>query len=592
MSVSKEVLRKRIAVAAGREKADAVIKNGTIIDVFNGELLQGDVAIADGVFVGIGRYEGHKEIDAAGKYISPAFIDGHVHIESSMVVPSEFARVLLPHGVTTVITDPHEIANVAGTKGIEFMLAESEGLPFDVKLMLPSCVPATSFEHSGAVLEQSDLDPFLSHPRVLGLAEVMDYPAVMHAADSMLDKLTATLGQNKQIDGHAAGLDATAINVYRTAQIKTDHECVNVQEAKERLQRGMYLMIRQGTAAKDLEALLPVVNERNSRRCLFVTDDKHLDELIREGSIDHHVRMAVQRGIPAITAIQMASLNAAECFRLHDKGAIAPGYAADFLLLDNLEEVIIHQVYKDGRLVAQQGSVVEGIFPPPSKDAAKMGEALTSSVKIKPLTAEQLAIPVSSGKAHVIGIIPNKIVTEHLLAEVPTEQGAFVPSVEHDLLKMAVIERHHLTGNVGLGIVKGLGLQKGAIASTVAHDSHNLIVAGTNDTDMLAAVEAIEQMQGGLAVVESGKVLATLPLPIAGLISTQKAEDVCRGLDDLEHALRQLEAPTTFQLFLTLSFLALPVIPSLKLTDQGLFDVNQFRHINVEEGTANRHSLN
>ncbi|QRG68156.1 adenine deaminase [Brevibacillus choshinensis] len=592
MSVSKEVLRKRIAVAAGREKADTVIKNGTIIDVFNEELLQGDVAIADGVFVGIGQYEGHNEIDAAGKYISPAFIDGHVHIESSMVVPSEFARVLLPHGVTTVITDPHEIANVTGARGIEFMLAESEGLPFDVKVMLPSCVPATSFEHSGAVLEQSDLDPFLSHPRVLGLAEVMDYPAVMNGAEGMLDKLAATLALNKQIDGHAAGLDAKAINVYRTAQIKTDHECVNVQEAKERLQRGMYLMIRQGTAAKDLEALLPVVNERNARRCLFVTDDKHLDELIREGSIDHHVRMVIQRGIPAITAIQMASLNAAECFRLHDKGAIAPGYTADFLLLDDLEELIIGQVYKNGKLVAERGAVVEGIFPQPSAEAAKMGEALTNSVRIKPLTTEQLAIPVSSGKAHVIGVIPNKIVTEHLLMEVPTVQGAFVPSSERDLLKMAVIERHHLTGNVGLGIVKGLGLQKGAIASTVAHDSHNLIVAGTNDEDMLAAVEAIKQMQGGLVVVENGKVLASLPLPIAGLISNQKAEDVCRGLDDLEHALRQLEAPTSFQLFLTLSFLALPVIPSLKLTDQGLFDVNQFRHINVEEDAGNRHSLN
>ncbi|MED4782453.1 adenine deaminase [Brevibacillus choshinensis] len=592
MTVSKEVLRKQIAVAAGREKADTVIKNGTIIDVFNGELLQGDVAIADGVFVGIGQYEGHTVIDAEGKYISPAFIDGHVHIESSMVVPSEFARVLLPHGVTTVITDPHEIANVAGVRGIEFMLAESEGLPFDVKVMLPSCVPATSFEHSGAVLEQEDLDPFLSHPRVLGLAEVMDYPAVMNAAEGMLDKLTATLAQSKQIDGHAAGLDTQAINVYRTAQIKTDHECVNVQEAKERLQRGMYLMIRQGTAAKDLEALLPVVNERNARRCLFVTDDKHLDELIREGSIDHHVRMVIERGIPAITAIQMASLNAAECFQLQDKGAIAPGYTADFLLLDNLEEVVIHQVYKNGKLVAEQGTVVEGIFPHRSAKVEKMGEALTDSVQIKLLVTEQLAIPVSSGKAHVIGIIPNKIVTEHLVVDVPTEQGIFVPSVEQDLLKMAVIERHHLTGNVGLGILKGLGLQRGAIASTVAHDSHNLIVAGTNDADMLFAVEAIKEMQGGLVVVDKGKVLASLPLPIAGLISNHRAEDVCRGLDELEHALRELGAPTSFQLFLTLSFLALPVIPSLKLTDQGLFDVNQFIHINVEDSGSNRHSLN
>lgn len=576
VTVSKEHLRKRIAVAAGREKADIVIKDGTIIDVFNGELLQGDVAIADGVFVGIGAYEGHTVIDAAGKYISPAFIDGHVHIESSMVVPAEFARVLLPHGVTTVITDPHEIANVAGASGIEFMLAASEGLPFDVHVMLPSCVPATSFENAGAVLSQEDLEPFLSHPRVLGLAEVMDYPSVMNADEGMLDKLTATMAQNKQIDGHAAGLDVQAINVYRTAQIKTDHECVTVQEAKDRLQRGMYVMLRQGTAAKDLEALLPVVTERNSRRCLFVTDDKHLDELLREGSIDHHVRMVIERGLPAITAIQMASLNAAECFRLYDKGAIAPGFTADFLLLDDLEQVVIHQVYKNGRLVAEQGRVVEDMLPPQSAEVAAKAEELTGSVRFKPLTKERFAIPVRNEKAHVIGIIPNKIVTEHLVIEVPTVQGEFVPSVERDLLKMAVIERHHLTGNVGLGIVKGLGLQKGAIASTVAHDSHNLIVAGTNDDDMLFAVKTIESMQGGLVVVEDGKVLAALALPIAGLMSKEKAEVVCQGLDELEHALRTVGAPATFQLFLTLSFLALPVIPSLKLTDQGLFDVQQF----------------
>lgn len=592
MTVSKEALRKRIAVAAGREKADVVIKNGTIIDVFNGELLKADVAIVDGVFAGIGPYEGRHTIDAAGKYISPAFIDGHVHIESSMVVPSEFARVLLPHGVTTAITDPHEIANVMGARGISFMLEESEGLPFDVYVMLPSCVPATSFEHAGAILRQADLEPFLSHPRVLGLAEVMDYPAVMNAEEDMLDKLTATLAQSKQIDGHAAGLDARAINVYRTAQIRTDHECVNEQEAKERLQRGMYLMIRQGTAAKDLEALLPVVNERNARRCLFVTDDKHLDELMREGSIDHHVRMAIRRGIPAVTAIQMASLNAAECFRLQDKGAIAPGYAADFLLLDDLEEVAIHQVYKNGKLVAEKGNVAEGVFPERSPEVSQIGESLADSVRIDPLTPGQIAIPVASGKAHVIGIVPNKIVTEHLVEEVPTQQGLFVPSVGRDLLKIAVIERHHRTGQIGLGILKGLGLQKGAIAFTVAHDSHNLIVAGTNDADMLAAIEALRQMQGGLVVVDGGNVLASLSLPIAGLISNQKAEDVCHGLDELEKGLRQIGAPTSFQPFLTLSFLALPVIPALKLTDQGLFDVSRFQHINVESDAGKPHSLN
>lgn len=591
--MSKEVLRKRIAVAAGREKADVVIKYGTIIDVFNGDTIQGDVAIADGVFVGIGQYEGHEVIDASGKYISPAFIDGHVHIESSMVVPSEFARVLLPHGVTTVITDPHEIANVAGVRGIEFMLAESEGLPFDVHVMLPSCVPATAFEHSGAVLEMSDLEPFLAHPRVLGLAEVMDYPAVLSAEEGMLDKLVTTMRDNGRIDGHAAGLDAQALNVYRTAHIKTDHEAVTVQEARERLQRGMYLMIREGTAAKDLEALLPVVNERNARRCLFVTDDKHLDELLREGSIDHHVRTVIKKGIAPITAIQMATLNAAECFQLMDKGAIAPGYVADFLLLDNLEDVVINQVFKNGKRVAEQGKVLESSFQERDKsDLAVMEASLKNSVQIIPLAKEQLSIQVSSGQANVIGIIPNKIVTEHLVKEVPTEGGIFVPSVDRDLLKMAVIERHHRTGNVGVGIVKGLGLKRGAIASTVAHDSHNLVVAGTCDEEMLFAVEALRAMQGGLVAVADGKVLACLPLPIAGLISDKKAEEVLSGLDKLEHALRILEAPTHFQPFLTLSFLALPVIPRLKLTDQGLFDVSRFAHVDVAVGAGNPHSSN
>lgn len=577
-----ENLRKRIAVSAGRAKADLVIKNGMIIDVFNGETFTGDVAIVDGVIAGIGEYEGKTQIDATGKYISPGFIDGHVHIESSMVVPSEFARVLLPHGVTTVITDPHEIANVSGAQGIEFMLKESENLPFDVFVMLPSCVPATAFEHAGAKLTIEDLEPFFAHSRVLGLAEVMDYPAVMNAEQPMLEKLDRTLRHGGQIDGHAAGLGEQAINVYSAAMIRTDHECVRVEEAKMRLQRGMYLMIREGTAAKDLTALLPVVTERNARRCLFVTDDKHLDELMLEGSIDYHVRRAIQAGIPAPTAIAMASLNAAECFRLADRGAIAPGYIADFLLLDDLEQLTIDRVYKQGKLVAERGAVVEAQFPQQARVALELGASLRNSVRIGDLQAQYLAIPLSSTKANVIGIIPNKIVTNHLVEEVTVQDGFFRSCTQRDQLKMAVVERHHMTGNVGLGIVKGLGLKKGAIASTVAHDSHNLVVAGTNDEDMLLAAYTLQKLQGGLAVVADGEVLATLSLPIGGLIADLTAGEVCASLQKLEQALRVLEAPTHFQPFLTLSFLALPVIPSLKLTDQGLFDVRRFSHIAVE----------
>ncbi len=592
MVTEKDTLKKRIAIAAGKEKADVVVKNGKIIDVFNGEIYSGDIAIADGVIVGIGTYDGHSVIDAAGRYVSPAFIDGHVHIESSMALPSEFAKVLLPHGVTTVITDPHEIANVAGTKGIQFILEASEGLPFDVYVMLPSCVPATSFEHAGAVLHMEQLEPFLDHPRVLGLAEVMDFPAVINADETMMDKLVTTLERGGKIDGHAAGLDSTALNAYATAHIRTDHECVNAEEAKERLRRGMYLMIREGTAAKDLTALIPVVNERNARRCLFVTDDKHLDDLLRDGSIDHNVRLAIKHGISPLTAIQMATINAAECFGLTEKGAIAPGYQADFLLLDDLEQVAIHEVYKNGELVARGGVVREEAFRPYSFSRTSIDEALTNSVHVAPITRDQLQIPLETDAANIIGIIPNSIVTDHLIENVNVEGGLFMPSVEKDQLKMAVLERHHKTGHVGVAIVKGLGLKRGAIASTVAHDSHNLIVAGTNDDDILAAVEEIKRMQGGLVAVEGGRLLAAIELPIAGLFSSKEAAEIQRELDQLHEALHELGAPTHFNPFLTLSFLALPVIPKLKLTDMGLFDVVRFEHVNVAAGESISTSAN
>jgi adenine deaminase len=579
ITMGRNSLLKRISVAAKRELADTVIKNGKIIDVFNSEIIEGDIAIVDGYFVGIGEFEGKKVIDANGQYISPAFIDGHVHIESSMITPYEFAKVLLLHGVTTVIADPHEIANVLGTAGIQYMLDSSENLPFDFYFMLPSCVPATDFEHAGATLHAEDLKPFYQHPRVLGLAEVMNFPAVLQVEEGMLAKLYDANQTGKKIDGHAAGLSANDLNVYLSAGIQTDHECTTAKEAKERLQRGMYLMIREGTVAKDLQQLIPIVNERNARRCLFVTDDKHLDDLINEGSIDHNVRLAIESGVSPITAIQMATLNAAECFGISGKGAIAPGYNADFILFDNLETIQISNVYKDGKAVVENGILVKY----ENREKGNATFHLSQSVHFAEMTSSKFHIPLGSDKANIIEIIPNSLTTRHIIEEVKLcENKLFLPSIINDQLKIAVVERHHMTKQIGLGIVKGLGLQSGAIATTIAHDSHNLIIAGTNDEDMVVAANAIKEMQGGLIIVKDGEVIASLKLPIAGLMSNAPYQEVHKGLNDIHLALNNLGANDHFNPFLTLSFLALPVIPELKLTDQGLFKVSTFRHITTE----------
>ncbi|MFC4075687.1 adenine deaminase [Salinithrix halophila] len=573
------LLQKRIAVAAGREPADLVIKNGRIIDVFNARIIKGDVAITDGTFAGIGSYEGKENIDAGGRWICPGLIEGHAHIESSMVTPEVFARTVLPHGVTSMIADPHEIGNVAGTTGIRYMLESSEDLPMDIFFMLPSSVPATPWEHNGGVLEAEDLQPLYSHPRVLGLGEVMDYPSVRDGKKDMLKKLAGAVDTaGARIDGHGAGLDESGINVYMSAGIRTDHECVTPPEAEARLARGMYLMIREGSVAKNLDALLPVVNERNSRRCLLVTDDKHLDDLESEGSVNHCIRLAVQRGLDPLTAVQMATLNTAECFGLQTKGAVAPGYDADFLLLDSLEDFRVNRVYKNGRLVARQGEPLEGAFP---QESFPVPEALSQSVRLPKLTKQDLALPLSGSHARVIGIIPDSLVTEHLTEKVAVDNGLFFPDTENDLLKLAVVERHRGKGRVGLGIVRGFGIRKGAIASTVAHDSHNLILAGADDLSMLTAAHAVEKVGGGLAVAAGSEVLAVLPLPIAGLLSDRNVPDVLSGLKEIDTALGQIGASTENP-FLTLSFLALPVIPHLKLTDGGLFDVDRFCFISPE----------
>ncbi|TKH02548.1 adenine deaminase [Peribacillus simplex] len=577
--MKKKLLKRRIDVAAGRTPADCVIKNGQIIDVFNGDIYTGDIAIVDGYFAGIGRYEGISEIDAAGKFLCPSFIDGHVHIESSMVRPSELAKILLLHGVTCIVADPHEIANVSGKKGMEYMIEQSDELPFDFYFMMPSCVPATEFEHSGAVLRSEDLRSFYQNPRVLGLAEVMNFPAVSHTEEDMLQKIFDANRLGKSIDGHAAGLSGQQLDVYLSAGIKTDHECTTAEEAKARLRKGMYLMIREGTVAKDLINLIPVINEKNSRRCLFVTDDRHLDDIVSEGSIDHNVRLSIETGVPPITAIQMATINAAECFDLKEHGAIAPGYKADFLLLDDLDSINIHSVFKDGKLMVHKNNLLN--FPDDKKQI--IDDGLKHSVHFHEITEDDLAIPFKNEFANIIEITPNSLITKHSIEPVTLNHDGLFHFSEHvDHLKLAVIERHHLTKQLGLGIVKGLGLKSGAIATTVAHDSHNLIIAGTNDQDMLLAAKEIQKMQGGLTVIQNGEILASLPLPIAGLMSEGNYMDVVHSLKKIDEALLKLGANRHFNPFLTLAFLALPVIPEIKLTDQGLFSVSEFRHIPIE----------
>lgn len=569
-------LQKRILVSGKKEEADIVIRNGIIINVFTGERMEGDIAICGEHIAGIGSYEGKSIVDAGGRYVVPGFIDGHVHIESSMVTPSEFSRLVLPCGVTTVIADPHEIANVSGSEGIKYMLEDSKSVSLEVYLMLPSCVPATPFENTGSRLEADDLAPFYDHPRVLGLGEVMDFGSLASAEEGMLKKLRSAQAADGCIDGHGAGLDFEELNICMTAGIRTDHECASVEEAKYRLSLGMYLMIRQGSVAKDLHALLPAVTPENARRCIFVTDDKHLDDLKDEGSIDYNVRESIKCGIPPITAVQMATLNAAECFGLKHVGAVAPGYQADILLLDDLEEVAIYQVYKKGKLVAEGGRFLEERIP-----EAEPLPGLLRSVRFSNITEKQLSIPLKSNSANVIGIIPNSLATQKLIEEVQLQEGCFAASAARDQMKLAVIERHRATGNIGLGIVKGFKLKKGAIASTIAHDSHNLIVVGENDSDMLTAIHHIEEIQGGIAIASEGRILASVGLPVAGLMSLHRHEDLYEELEALKNAAKEIGCTMNFNPFITLAFLALPVIPKLRLTDLGLFDFELFQHIEV-----------
>jgi len=562
-----EKIKSRIDAAAGRKAASLVLKKCRIVNVFSGEIIEGDIAVERGKIVGIGEYQGEKEINIDGMYVSPGFIDGHVHIESSMVTPLEYAKAVLPKGTTVVIADPHEIANVCGLKGIEYMLRASEGLPIDIYLMLPSCVPSTVFESAGAVLPAEKLKTLLGHSRVLGMGEMMDYPGVITAKSGKIKKIAAA--ENFIIDGHGPGIKGKDLNAYIASGIKTEHECSTADEMIEKLRLGMYILIREGSAAKNLKELIKCVNRENSRRCLFCTDDKHPEDIMK-GHIDNNLRMAVSEGLDPVTAIQMATLNAAECYGLKNKGAVAPGFDADLVVLEDLKEFIARQVYKKGKLVAENGVP---LFEADELDYSEV----KGTVNIRPLTEKSLEIKLDTDVVNVIRLIPNSIMTQKVTRKVHTEEGMFQYHKNLDILKLAVIERHNATGNVGLGLVEDYRLKKGAIASTIAHDSHNIIVIGKDDKDMLLAVNEVARIGGGICICSGGRVLYTLPLPIAGLISQEPLKVVADKLSEMMDIARtNLGVNPQIDPFMTLSFLALPVIPELKLTDMGLFDVNRF----------------
>lgn len=577
--MNKETLAKRLNASSGRQKADTVIKNGKIMDVFNQEWISADIAITDGMIVGLGDYEGEEVIDAEGQMIVPGFIDGHVHIESSMVTPIEFAKAVLPHGVTAVITDPHEIANVSGAKGISFMIEQAKKAPLHIHFMLPSCVPAASFERSGAVLKAADLKPFYQEKEVLGLAEVMDYVSVAEGEEDMVEKLLDAKLHGKRIDGHLAGLSSDLINIYRTALVSNDHEVTTREEALDRIRRGMYVMLREGSVAKNTLSVLPAVNEKNARRFFFCTDDKHVDDLLSEGSVNHQVKLAIAAGLDPFLAYQLGSLNAAECYGLDTKGAVAPGFDADLLFISDLRQVTITKTMVSGRTVAENGrTIYEQTADSESPDAA-----LLDTVKLKaPLTELDFHMPVQEGKnMNVIQIIPNHLETRR--KEVPAPPSdMFQADIEHDLLKIAVVERHSGEKIIGLGIVHGFGLKEGALATTISHDSHNIIAVGTNDADLAAAINQLHDIGGGLAAVKNGELLHSVPLPIAGLLSDQSAEWVNDSLSVLHEKLPLIGFTGNFNPFLTLSFLALPVIPDIKMTATGLFDVKAFQHIPLQ----------
>lgn len=552
-----------IAVAAGREKADLVLKNAKYLNVFSNEFLSGDIAVANGLIAGVGKYDGKTEIDVSGKLVLPGFIDAHIHLESSMVTPAEFAKAVVAHGTTTVITDPHEITNVMGIDGVEYMIQASQNLPIDVHFMMPSCVPATEIDESGAELDCKDIDLYLDNKKVLGLAEMMNYVGVINGDKNVLSKIVTSQAHHKKIDGHAPELSGNDLNAYIAAGVYSDHECSTFENALEKLRKGQFIMIREGTAAHNLKALMPLLTQQYYSRCMFATDDKHPSDLLYGGHIDYIVKQALKNGADPIVALKTATHHAARYFLLNNKGAIASGYLADIVVVDNLEDFNVETVFKCGKLVFD-GEVKD--FSAPTVDE-KLAEKCFDTFHLNSVTPSSFKV---DGKLGLIGLVGGELLTRNL-------GTADKIDVENDILKIACIERHKGTNHIGVGYVKGYSLKSGAVATSVAHDSHNIITVGCNDDDIAVAVNAIKDSKGGIAVVENGKIKALLELPIAGLMSDEPLTTVNEKLENAKLSAYELGADKSIDPFMTLSFLSLPVIPSLRITTKGVFDAENWK---------------
>ena len=560
--INRKLLKKQriIAAAAGREPADLVLKNATFVNVFSNELSTMDIAVAEGLIVGMGSYQGRSEVDCTGKIVLPGFLDAHIHLESSLVSPTEFVKAVLPHGTTTVVTDPHEIANVMGTDGIEYMLQATEDLPVDVRFMLPSCVPATPLDESGAILDYRAIDSFYDHPRVQGLAEMMNFVGAINGDEQTVEKIVAAQAHHKKIDGHAPDLQGNDLNAYIAAGVYSDHECHDVKDAIAKLERGQFIMIREGTAARNLEALMPLLTGKYADRCMFCTDDKHPNDLLEKGHIDYIVKKAISLGADPITAVKVACHNAARYFLLNNRGGISPGYLADFVIIDNFQDFNIEQVYKKGVLMVDHGEIQD--FPSPEIEPYLV-ERAHKTFHVADLTAEDFAEKRPRG---IIGMVDGEITT------VDAGYSDRI-DVEYDVLKIAVVERHKNTHHIGIGYIQGYGLKAGAVATSISHDSHNIIVVGTNETDMAAAVNRVVELNGGIVVWDGGQPVAEVPLAIAGIMSDEPLVTVNEKLETAKDAAHKLGVNPGIDPFMTLSFMALPVIPSLRITTRGVFDV-------------------
>lgn len=573
----KQKLKEIIDVASGRVAADLAIKNGKIVDVFNKEIFEGTILIKNGKFVGFGGDDfpkAKKEIDAEGHTIVPGLIDSHVHIESSHLSPGEFARLVVPCGTTTVIADPHEICNVCGVDGLDYLLKASEGLPLSVYLMFPSCVPATPFENAGAILTAKEIQSRIDNPRVHGLGELMNYPGVEAADDGILDKIMVARNAGKVIDGHSPGITGSTLDSYSASGVLTDHECDTAKELKERIRRGMYVLLREGSACHNVLNLLKGVTNQNNKYCLFCTDDRQPKSILEEGHIDNNIRISIGAGLDPLTAVCMATINAATCYRLYDRGAIAPGYRADFVLVDDLKSFNVKSVYTAGKCVAENGKY---LFANPKIAPEKV----SGKMNIKDFNLDKLKLALKSNKVRAIEIIPGGVVTgEKVITVERDDNNLWIYNPKQDIVKLAVVERHKGTGNVGVALLANYGLKNGAVAISIAHDSHNVMVAGDNDSDMIVAVKELERLGGGIALVQNGKILDSFCLEIAGLMTDLSGEEVDKRLTELHDiAQKKLSINKDIDPIMTLCFMALPVIPDLKLTDLGLFDVRKFSFV-------------